>query len=283
MQSATSWGLESCNEPRRLHKGDMCSCKIKFQLQWEHGWPEAQLSRFLKRHFLNSSLILPHASRHWHIFMSARSSPRAGSAVSATLRLCASFARFAPSCRGGAGTVDTSADTRHFYGHIKHWEEIAPQIFLISMEWNALHMQFTLYVRTVVAAYKLLSCRAHLVLILLKGFSSAAVIIEQNPPQKLIQCNLMSESCCYLFFVREQRFTTLLTWKFLYAWFKFTVMGLSQHADCYLSCLWCSATCIILKRLTGEGAVCLLIMSSMRCPLAAKKPIWMTFLIQESI
>lgn len=150
MQSATSWGLQSCNEPRRLHKGDMCSCKIKFQLQREHGWAEAQLSCFLKRHLLNSSLILLQARQPWHIFMSAGSS--------ATLQLYESFCSFVPWWSWDDGT---SADTHHFYGHVKLWEEIAPQIFLISMEWNALHTQCALYVRTtVVAAYELLSCRA---------------------------------------------------------------------------------------------------------------------------
>lgn len=161
MQSATSWGLESYNEPTRLRKGEMCSCKIKFQQQWEHGWPEAQLSHFLKRHFLNSSVILLLARQQVHIFMHLLPAycqpgprPMPASLSAPTQQLGEFFALSAFSCLHGAAMVDTCALCRSSSA-LRPYQtsgETAPNTVLITTGWNALHTQCRLYASSAVLA-----------------------------------------------------------------------------------------------------------------------------------
>lgn len=139
----------------------MCSCKIKFQLQWEHGWPEAQLSHFLKRHFLNSSVILLQARQQVHIFTHLLPAycqpgprPRPALLSAPTQQLWELFALFAFSCLQGTATMDICALCRSssVLWPYQTSGEIAPNILLITMEW-ASNARF-LPVTAVLAAVK---------------------------------------------------------------------------------------------------------------------------------
>lgn len=141
MQSAASRGLESYNEPTGLHRGDMCSCKMKFQLHWEHGWPEAQLSHFLKRHFLHSSAILLWARQQLHSLVCLIPVPALLPAPSQ--QLGALFALlFLVSVELRQRIPLLPADTHQFYGRINLCGEIAPTFCTHYYEANTLQVQY---------------------------------------------------------------------------------------------------------------------------------------------
>lgn len=107
-----------------------------------HWWPEAQLSHFLKRHFWNSSRILPQARQHApSCILSSSSLPQASFAASShptAPELFAHFARHASvelRCLIPLHTLLTFMAISNFRGGI------APNTLLNTMEWGALNSQ----------------------------------------------------------------------------------------------------------------------------------------------
>lgn len=144
------WVLQWAN---RIHRGDMCSRKMKFQLQWEHGWPEAQLSHFLRDIFCIAVLFCSGRDSNCTVwcacFLRTAGASTAPSSQPAARGLICPFA----SCLCRAETMNTSAPCRYssaLWSYQPLWGNSS--YFLRSLLWSKYLTNTVLDARSAVLA-----------------------------------------------------------------------------------------------------------------------------------